>query len=281
MASVILRNGVRDEGLLGVRARGVLHGYGAFEVLRVYGGRIFRFEEHCTRLHRGLALLRMQLGCSVGALAAEIAYALELSALRDAHVRVVVTMGEGADGLAISDTMVSDRWVIVSPLATGNLQAPARVCSVTSLAGGLLSELAQIKSNNYIARTVALARARSSGFDDALFFDGSHYWEATAANLFCVHSGVLQTPPLSGPVLPGITREALIDVARKSGLRVREAPLSAENLWTADEVFLSSTIREVRPVIVVDDHEVGDGQVGPVTVMLTDQFRQLTTGARS
>lgn len=277
MASVILRNGFRDEGLLAVRARGVVHGYGAFEVLRAYGGRVFRFEEHCTRLHAGLSLLRMHLGCSVGGLAMEVAQAINLSGLSDAHVRVVVTMGEGPDGLALTDTMISDRWVIVSALASGNLQAPARVCSIRLATGGLLSELAQIKSNNYVARSVALARAQSSGFDDALLSDGRHYWEASAANLFCVQNGVLVTPPVTGPILPGITREALIDLARKSGLRVREDAISAEDLWTADEVFLSSTIREIRPVIMIDEHEVGDGQVGQTTSMLTHKFRQLTT----
>lgn len=278
MSTVILRNGVIDEGSLPVRSRAVLHGYGAFEVLRAYGGRAFRFEEHCTRLHRSLSVLGLQLGCSVGELAGEVSSAIAACGSRDAHVRVVVSLGEGPDGLSLDRAMRSDRWVIaraMKSVSSGEISHATTVSTETVGRSGLAAELAQLKTNNYALPVMALRRAQARGFDDALLCDGTHYWEATAANLFCVHENTLSTPPTSGPILPGITRAAVLELAQAEGIRTIERPINAADLWTADEVFLTSTIRELRAVSMIDEHEVGDGTPGRVTRVLHRAFRQL------
>lgn len=177
MTTVIFRDGVPDSGSISIETRGVLHGYGVFEVLRAYGGRCFRFEAHCTRLQRSLARLQLELGCSVGALAHEVSEAIRVCGCANAHVRVLVTLGEGVAGLSLAGVEKCTRWVIVNPMPSEEppVTAPVRLRTVHAVQRGMAAQLARIKSNNYALRVIVRREAELHGFDDGLVFDGEHY----------------------------------------------------------------------------------------------------------
>ncbi|MBL8681342.1 MAG: aminotransferase class IV family protein [Myxococcales bacterium] len=282
MGEAVLVDGVEIEperATISLRDRSVLHGDSVFEVLRVYGGRVFALEEHLGRLQQSSRIVGRVFPCSVGKLAEEVHRALRASQLTEAHVRVLLTRGVGGDGLSREGVRGASRvvWVRpITPIAPAVYESGLRVCTIECGFEGLAAELCRAKTSNYMPRVVALARAREAGFDDAMLRDRDGLvWEATASNVFAVINGELFTPPLSGPVLAGITRRAVIDLARELSIVVREDVLTESRVHSADELFLSSTIRQLAPVVVVDEHEVGSGVPGPITTRLLAAFRRL------
>jgi branched-chain amino acid aminotransferase len=272
-----------DHTVLALRDRSVLHGDSVFEVIRVYAGRPFALEEHLGRLQRSAQIVGRVFPCSVGRLASEVHAAVARSGLADAHVRVLLTRGVGGDGLALEGVRGAHRivWVRDLPEIPSTVYEDGiRACSIEHTVGGVAADLCRAKSGNYLARVIALTRAKQRGFDDALLVDDrGQAWEATAANLFAVVQGRLLTPPTSGPILAGVTRGAVIDLASESSIAVREATLQWTELLAADEVFVTSTIREVVSVVMVDDHVVGDGKPGVMAGALRRALRH-RTGAR-
>jgi branched-subunit amino acid aminotransferase/4-amino-4-deoxychorismate lyase len=132
-----------------------------------------------------------------------------------------------------------------------------------------------IKSLNYLYNMLALAQARRDGAQEALFVatDGSVV-EGTTSNLFSVTKGILTTPPVASGLLPGITREVVIELARKEGLAVREASLPLDDLLSADEAFVTGSLKEVMPLTAVDGRKIGAGSPGPATRLLQQRYRE-------
>jgi branched-chain amino acid aminotransferase len=268
-----------EEVHLSLRDRTIAHGDSVFEVLRAYGGRPFALEEHLGRLQRSAMIVGRVFPCSVGRLAAEVSETLARSGLAEAHIRILLTRGVGGDGLGLEGVRGGRRVVWVRPLPelsptlySRGVRALLTECTVR----GVAADLARAKSGNYLARVIALSRARAARFDDALLVDDQQLvWEATAANVFALSGRRLLTPPLSGPILAGVTREKILDLAREHGLTAVEAPLSRSELMSADEVFLTSSIREVVPIVEVDEHVVGSGEPGRCARAMHDALRAL------
>lgn len=230
--------------------RGVLWGYGLFETMRAYGGRVWGLADHYARLRAGAE----HIGVSVPT-EAEVAEALDavLSAndLLDAGVRVTITAGAGpVDPQAEIDGPPS---VIVTAWPVGDYAELYRDgASFITLPGGG-RPLSGLKTTSYAASVAGRLLARRSGADDVLFLghDGS-VLEATASNVFVVRGEVLTTPPLSDPLLPGVTRRHVMAVAEQAGFAAEEAHVSLDDLFAADEVVLTSSMREVYPARSVD-----------------------------
>lgn len=279
MSTTIAIDGALCEGSasISVLDRGFLYGDSIYEVFRAYGGRPWALDEHLDRLERSARLLEIILPVSRAVLAHEIADTLAAAGHDEAYVRLIITRGSGPIGLDPGLATRPCRVIIVTALhpLSPELYAEgvkahlvsARGRSATLMAGGA-------KSGNYLPNIMALAAARKQGAHEALLLDETgRVAEGSSSNVFAVTGGGLRTPP-ERAVLPGITRAMVLDLARRLGLTVAEEPLLPEALQGADEVFLTSTLREVLPVTRIDEHVIGDGRPGPVTRKLQEAYRR-------
>jgi branched-chain amino acid aminotransferase len=226
---------------------GLLRGDGVFEVIRLYAGRPFAFEEHLQRLERSASNLRL---------------ALDVEAVRSDAWRLLRHAGTGRDHelLRIVVTRGGKRLLLTESLP--KTADRARLATITYAPTRILDG---VKSLSYAANMLASRLARERGFDEALLVSPhGRVLEAPTSSLFWIKDGEALTPPLSEHILASITRRVVIDV---SGALERECTLA--DLQEADEVFLASTVREVQPVIAVDDQRY-DGDA-PVTARIAEQ----------
>jgi len=273
-----------EQALVPVLDRGFLYGDSVYEVARTYAGVTFALREHLERLEIsankiGLVLPAREI------LEREIARTLAAAQNSESYVRVMVTRGEGKWGLAPSPLDEPRLVVLVRPLEVPPPELYAR---------GLHLAIVRIRRNhprtldpkaktgNYLNSVIALDEARKSGADDAVFLDiKERVTESSTANIFFAKDGVVCTPPLELGILAGITRAKVIEQARAAGIIVREEPHGAGALADADEVFVTSTLREVMPVTqlsLLEDRDpsprpIGDGQPGPIAKRLLEVFR--------
>jgi len=255
-----------DEGAARVSARdhGFLVGDGVFETLRVYAGEPFDLEEHLARLAESAAAMGLELGGHDLARAARDV--LEVNALADARMRITVTSGGGPAGLARGGGPPTV-LVVAAPLTPW---PPTSSAIVSRVRRDEHSPLAGVKTISLAESVVALAEARAAGADEALLLNlAGDVCEATTANVFAVRDGVPVTPPLDSGCLAGITREHVL------ALGGEERALAPEDVRGADEAFLTSSTREVQPLVAIDGRPVGDGRPGPVTGRLADAYSEM------
>lgn len=262
--------------------RGFLYGDGVFEVLRTYRGIPYCLEEHLGRLHASASRLGMPLPVPISRLRREVAELLDGAGFDESHVRVLVTRGVGELGVAPSQVRDPTRLIIAHPLHSPPVARYAQGIRAMTVPVGPPGPLAGAKTLNYLAHVLWTQQARARGFDEAMLVHGDAVVEAATANVFVVTTGELLTPALDAGALPGVTRAQVIRLARSLGRAVRETRVTLADLWTADEVFLTSSVRELVPVVAVDDHEVGPGVPGELTRRLHRALRAETAlvGAR-
>ena len=247
--------------------RGFTLADGLFETMLVRRGQIFRAARHLERLHYGASVLRIALPDNLERWL-ESAMREAARELDDAAVRLTVSRGIGSPGLAPRDAAAPTVVITVNRMPTfppalrehglSALTATARRDERAATAG--------VKSLAYTEAIIALMRAHDEGADEAIFLDSDgHVSEASTSNAFVCSAGALATPPLSCGVLPGITREAIIELAPTLGLQVSERPLSPRELAEADEAFLTSSLRGIAPLVRIDGRAIGTGTVGPIT----------------
>jgi branched-subunit amino acid aminotransferase/4-amino-4-deoxychorismate lyase len=239
--------------------RGVLWGYGLFETMRVYGGRPWAFDDHYSRLRKGGEVIELA-APDADDMRQAIAETIAANDLEDAGVRVTITAGAGpADPQADPDEP-PNVLVAAWPLRDYSELYSKGAALVTIAGGG--RPLAGVKTTSYAVSVAGRVIARRAGADDALFVgDGGCVLEATASNLFVLRGNVLSTPPLSEAVLPGVTRRCVLAVAADVGLSTAEEALRLDDLYAADEVVLTSSLREVYPARSVDGRDVNRGEV--------------------
>ncbi len=275
LALAVLGHGLVDPARPWLRAddEAVLRGRAAFETLRVYAGHPFRLEAHLERLARSAEVLELERPDASG-LAGLVRAALGHVGGVDAVLRLVWTPGAAGgpptgfalvtalpDGL--DDMRAAGIALATLQLATG---ATARQASPWLLAG--------VKSTSYAVNMAAQHEARKRGADDALFLslEGTAL-ECPTSNIWFVDGGTLHTPALDLGILAGVTRETLLAAAAASGLPVAEGAYPREQLAAAGEVFTSSSVREVMPVVRMDGAQIGDGRPGPVAASMQAALR--------
>lgn len=257
--------------------RGFLYGDGAFEVLRTYRDIPFALEEHLGRLHASAGRIGLTLPVPIARLRLEVAQLIDATRFGDAHLRVLVTRGVGDPGVAPEHTRNPTRMIVAHPLAPPPRERYERGVRVMGVSVGSLGPLAGAKTLNYLANVVWMQQARAQGFDDALLIGASDVViEAATANVFVVSGRSVRTPSLDGGALPGVTRAFTLRAARAAGFQASEGRVTLADVWTADEVFLTSSVRELVPVVAVDDHEVGTGTPGLVTRAIHRAYRAET-----
>jgi len=270
-----------SEARVSVSDRGFLFADSVFETIRTYGQQPFLLGDHLDRLRRSAQALALPVPWPDVELADIVASLLDgWPAEQEAALRIVVTRGDGGHGLALPEPQRPRLVVLCRPLPS--LDAELYRCGVkvvlpTDARVKEHSVPAHVKSGSYLANVLALAEAhREGGFEALLRASDGSISEASTSNLFLVKSGRLVTPGVDDHILPGITRALVIALAESLGVEVLQRTVEDNDLFSADEVFLTSSIKELVPVVTVGDHQVSDGLPGEMTRRLTELFGSKT-----
>jgi branched-chain amino acid aminotransferase len=268
-----------EDAKISVFDRGFLYGDSVFEVYRTYSGRPFRQWEHLERLARSAERVFIELPVDLETLAREVGDALDASGLMDAYVRLIVTRGSGPLVLDPSTAESPTRVIIVAPVTAPDPSLYAtgvKVVTVRHARPTDLTAAAGAKASNYLANLLAQREARAKDAHEAIFVaPNGDLLEGATSNLFVVRDGLLATPSLDMGILGGITRAMVIEAAKRAGLVCVEGSIAQEALSDAAEAFITSSIREVMPVVRVDDDTIGTGLPGPITRRLHEEYRAL------
>ena len=272
-----------DDAKVSVYDRGFLYGDSVFETVRTYGGEPFALREHLERLARSAERVAIPLPVSLETLDADVRAAIRAAKNPESYARLMLSRGAGPLGLDPSLAVRPLRVILVEPLVLPAAESYRDGVAVVTVRTERAADAAHgAKVGNYLASLLALREAKAAGAHEALVLDArGNVLEGTTSNVFLVTrpggpgtDPELWTPPDEAGILPGITRAHLLEVARAEGLTVRLVPIRPEDLAQADEVFLSSSLREVLPVVRVDGAPVGSGAPGEVTRRLHAAFRR-------
>jgi branched-chain amino acid aminotransferase len=270
----------KADAKISVYDHGLLYGDGVFEGLRSYGGKVFRLDEHLTRLWNSAKAILLEIPISREEVARAVNETLKVNGLEDGYIRLIVTRGAGSLGLDPNRTANPQVIVITDHIAVYPeelYRQGLEIITASTLRNHPSALNPRIKSLNYLNNILAKIECMQAGCLEALMLNHKgEVAECTADNIFLVRDGVLLTPPIDAGVLEGITRQAVIELARASGLEVREIALTTHDVYIADECFLTGTAVEVIAVVKVDSRKIGAGTPGPITRDLKERFHKLT-----
>jgi branched-chain amino acid aminotransferase len=270
----------KDDAKVSVYDHGLLYGDGVFEGIRSYGGKVFRLAEHLDRLWDSAKAIWLQLPLSKEEMAKAIEDTLAVNKIKDGYIRVLVTRGAGTLGL--DPNRCSEPQVIIiadkiSLYPDELYQKGLKIVTVSVARTHPAALSPRIKSLNYLNNILAKIEGLQAGCIEALMLNHKgEIAECTGDNIFLVRHRRLLTPPIDAGILEGVTRDAVIGLARGMGLEVCEIPLTKHDVYIADECFLTGTAAEVVPVVTVDCRTIGDGVPGPITRELMTRFHELT-----
>lgn len=270
--------GERD-AVISVFDHGFLYGEGVYETMRTYNRRIFLYDRHMRRLRRSASMIALDLPFTDEEMAARIGATIEAARLDgEAYIRLLVTRGVGDITYDPRATPTPSIVIIVKPqidLPPEVYERGVRVVIVSVVRNHPGSVNPMIKSNNLMNSALAMQEAlRSDAFEGVMRNYRGELTECTQSNLFIVRRGAALTPPLEAGLLPGITREFVFELGQTLGIEIREATLHDDDLFGADEAFLTGTTRELVPIVQVDGRPVADGRPGPVTKRLLEAYRR-------
>lgn len=278
-----------DEAHVHILTHTLHYGLGAFEGIRAYElsgstnqGAVFRLTEHIDRLMASSKLCLINVPYSREQLIAACVETLRQNNLRNAYLRPLVFLGDGEMGLGATKMAVRvaiATYVWGSYLGDEGIKNGIRA-KVSTFARSQQSALLKAKvCGQYVNSVLAKREVVLAGYDEAIMLDSSGYVaEASGENIFAVIRGRLVTPPLSAAILEGITRDSVLTIAADLGIPCDEKQLSRDQLYLADEVFLTGTAAEITPVREIDDRSIGTGKTGPITQKLQEIFFQTVRG---
>lgn len=255
---------------------GLLHGVGLFESLRSYRGQVYRLEDHIARLKKSGGKLGVIVDGDTSTYRNIIDELFVTNGLSDARIRITITAGSARVGV-YTDAQSQPTTIVTC----GSLQIPDEIYHHG--VGALLCDyrlnnsdpIARHKTTSYLPRLLALRQAQRINMADAIWFsDEGYLLGGTTGNIFLFKDDQLLTPSLDLPVFPGITRQVVLDIARELQIPVQEAHISMEDTLAAQEIFLTSSTTEVLPVVAIEKHVVGPGQVGPITRTFLQKYRR-------
>ncbi|MBI3864587.1 MAG: branched-chain-amino-acid transaminase [Planctomycetia bacterium] len=270
----------KEQATVSVYDHGFLYGDGVFEGIRVYGGKVFLLTEHLDRLYESARAIRLEIPMTKADLAAATNSTVAANGLSDGYVRLVVSRGAGTLGLDPRKT-ANPQIIIIADTITmyppETYQQGLKLITASTIRNHPQALSARIKSLNYLNNIMAKIEGTDAGCVEALMLNHKgEVAECTGDNLFIVSRGVLKTPPVDAGILEGITRNAVIRLAREAKIPVAETTLLRHDIYVAEECFLTGTAAEVVPVTSLDGRPIGDGKPGPVTRDLLERFRRLT-----
>jgi len=285
MSEIVYLNGSlmpRSQARISALDYGFLYGFGLFETMRAYEGQVFRLDSHLSRLARSAEAL----GLPIGTLDLKDAVmdTIRANQLSDARIRISVSIGEGS----MAPDPGTCRQPTVLILAGDYRPHPEQVYKkgfravVSSIRRNSQSPLSRLKSANYLESMLARQEARAAGVDEALCLNEKGLLaEASMSNVFLVNDGILRTPGAKCGILPGITREVVLELASHLGISTSEQDIRLDELSRAQEAFLTNSLIEIMPLTEIDGKPVGSGRPGPLTRRLRADYRRLVFAART
>ncbi len=270
----------KSEAKISVFDHGLLYGDGVFEGIRSYDGLIFKLTEHLLRLYESAKSIGLSIPISLPELTQAIIRTLKANQLKDAYIRLVVTRGAGDLGLdpakcpSPTIIIIADKITLYPEEYYKNGLELITASTRRSIPEAVNP---QIKSLNYLNNILAKIEATNSGVMEAIMLNQNGYLvECSGVNIFVVKKEQILTPPCFLGALKGITRDTIIELARKEKMEVREEIMTRHDLFNSDESFLTGTAAEIIPVVKVDGRSIGNGKPGKITARLLNGFRQLT-----
>jgi branched-chain amino acid aminotransferase len=269
----------KSQATVSVYDHGLLYGDGVFEGIRVYDGKVFRLREHVERLYDSARAIYLEIPLTREQMAEAVTSTVRANAKQNGYIRVVVTRGAGSLGLDPRKTSDPQVIVIVDDISMYPpelYENGMEIVTASTIRNHPDALDPRIKSLNYLNNILAKVEGVRAGCLEALMLNHKgEVAECTGDNIFLVKRGVLRTPPLDAGVLAGVTRGAVLELARAAGILTEEVALTRYDVYTADECFLTGTAAEVIPVVKCDGRVLGTGKPGPVTRQLRERFHQL------
>ncbi len=261
-----------DKACISVKDSGLLYGVGLFETMRSCNGVVFALADHLDRLFFSAQSLSINVSYTKKQIADAIYQTLRANDLSDARLRLTITGGTMSEEQNERKSTLLITATKFHPYPEQYYRNGATVI-LSSFKQNPSDPLSGHKSINYLPRMLALDMARQKAATEALWFTvDNRLAEGCISNVFLVNSSVLYTPPIETPVLAGVARKTVCQIAIKNSIKIIEKNLFISDLLEADEVFLTNVIMQILPVTHIETHEVGDGKVGAVTKKLAGLF---------
>lgn len=275
----------KEDAKVSVFDHGLLYGDGVFEGIRCYNGTVFKFSEHIDRLYDSAEAISLEIKLTKDELKNAVLDTLKANNLKDSYIRLIVTRGVGKLGL---DPFNCDESQII--IITDSIQLYSKELYEKGLDTIIVHTIRNhpealnptVKSMNYLNNILAKIECIKAGAAEGIMLNKDGYVaECTGDNIFIVKDNEISTPPVSAGILIGITRNVVIDLAKEAGMTVREEQLVPDDLYNADECFLTGTAAEIIPVANIDGRKIATGKPGKVTLRLLKKYQELTSAPSS
>ncbi|MCX7927683.1 MAG: branched-chain-amino-acid transaminase [Candidatus Omnitrophica bacterium] len=271
----------KEQAKISVFDHGLLYGDGVFEGIRAYNRLVFKLKEHIDRLYESAHTIMLEIPLTKEEMIKAVIATLRKNNLKDAYIRLIVTRGIGDLGLDPRKCKGNATIIIITDTIKlypeKFYQEGLRIVTVPTVRNLPEALNPQIKSLNYLNNILAKIEAINSGCDEAIMLDSLGYVaECTGDNIFIVRNKELYTPPQCMGTLRGITRDTVLEIARKMRIPTHEHVITRHELYNADECFLTGTAAEIIPVVNVDGRSIGTGKPGEITQKLIRKFHQRT-----
>lgn len=271
----------REDAKISVFDHAALYGDGVFEGIRFYNNRVFRLEDHITRLFDSARYILLSIPYTEEELIRATCDTVRASGLADGYIRLVVTRGVGSLGLSPFSCPRPSVFIIADKISLYDncyyeqgldlMTSSLRRTTPTTLSP-------QVKSLNYLNNIMAKTEAIQRGAIEALMLnEQGNVAECTGDNIFIVKNGVVYTPPVTDGALDGITRRVVIEICACLSIEAHERTMNRYDITCADECFLTGTAAEVIPVATLDGRQIGDGKPGEITRRILCRFKELTS----
>jgi branched-chain amino acid aminotransferase len=266
------------DAVVSVFDHGLLYGDGVFEGIRAYNGRVFLLDEHIDRLYDSAKAIALDIPMSKEEMSEAVIATCKANELSEGYIRLVVTRGKGTLGL---NPYLCNKAEVIIIAAKIQLYPQElydnglKIVTVGTIRNHPEAINPRIKSLNYLNNVMAKIEAINAGCMECLMLNHKgEVAEASGDNVFAIKNGVITTPPSTCGALEGLTRNKVIELARKAGYDVREAPMARYDLYVADEVFLTGTAAEIISVVDIDKRVIGDGKPGSITAELAALYTE-------
>jgi branched-chain amino acid aminotransferase len=271
----------KEQARISVFDHGLLYGDGVFEGIRSYDRLVYRLDDHIERLYKSAEAIMLKIPMSKKRMQEAVCESIKKNKLDNAYVRLIVTRGEGDLGLDPRRCRGHAKIIIIADkiklYPEKFYKQGLAIITARTQQNSIKALNPAIKSLNYLTNILAKIEATTEGHEEAIMLDSRGYvTECTGDNIFIVKDNVLYTPPVSAGLLDGITRSAVIRIARAKKIKIKQVLFRCNSVYKADECFLTGTAAELIPVVRVDDKIIGSGKPGQLTAVFSEEFHRQT-----